>query len=140
MSDSPKKHRSRSRSRSRTRTKSRAKSANKMNLSTRKSTRNRGLTVTEKRKIEANNAEAKKVERREALELKKITKRYEKTPHLLSATLNRNKALKNLPGLLQKFTIIKSTKSPKTPKNPFMVNRTKNFNMNSLWKVIKNMK
>ena len=116
MSDSPKKHRSRSRSRSRTRSraKSRAKSANKMNLSTRRSTRNRGLTVTEKRKIEANNAEAKKVEQREALELKKITKRYKKTPYLLSATLNRNKTIKNLPGLLQKFTISKSTKSHKS--------------------------
>ena len=137
MSDSPKKHRSRSRSRSRTRTKSRAKSANKMNLSTRKSTRNRGLTVTEKRKIEANNAEAKKVERREALELKKITKRYEKTPHLLSATLNRNKALKNLPGLLQKFTISKSTKSHKSDKIPFMVNRKKEISMEQLLKELK---
>ena len=77
-------------------------------------------------------AEAKKVERREALELKKLQRRYEKTPHLLSATLNRNKALKNLPGLLQKFTISKSTKSRKSPKNPFMVNRTKPFSMNSL--------
>ena len=121
---------SRSRSRSRSRDKSRAKS--QMNYNTRRSTRNRGLSVTEKRKIQANKEMKQEEERREALELKRIKKRYAKTPHLLSATLNRNKALKNLPGLLQKFTISKSTKSRKSPKNPFMVNRTKPFSMNSL--------
>jgi len=111
-----------------------------MNYNTRRSTRNRGLSVTEKRKIQANKEMKQEEERREALELKRLKKRYKDRPHLLSATLNRNKTLKTLPGLLQNFRISKSPKSRKSPKNPFMVNRTKNFNMNSLWKVIKNMK
>ena len=129
--------RSKSPNRPRSRSRSRSRAKSQMNYNTRRSTRNRGLTVTEKRKIQANKEMKQEEERREALELKRIKKRYAKTPHLLSATLNRNKAVKNLPGLLQKFTISKSPKSHKSPKNPFMVNRKKNFNMNSLWKEIK---
>jgi len=81
----------------------------------------------------------RKEERKKEIELKRLKRMYKYKPRLLSATLNKNKTLVNLPHLLQQFKFSNSPKSYKSPKNPFMVNKSKPLNMSSLWNEITKM-
>jgi len=109
--------------------------------------------INEQKKL-ANIAEAKKEQR----EIAKFYKRYknmgieknEVNAHhtrsnrikgLHAQTKNQKKGVvDNLIGSLKKFKFSNSPKSRKSPKNPFIVNRTKPLNMTSLLKEIQNMK
>lgn len=148
--------RSRAKSTNRSRSRSRSRSRCKMNCSTRRGTRTRKQTVSfiNEQKNLANKAEAKKVERETAkfykryknigIEKNEVNARHTRSnriKNLHAQTKNQKKGLlDNLIGSLEKFKFSNSPKSRKSPKNPFMVNRTKPLNMTSLLKEIQNMK
>lgn len=101
----------------------------KMNTSTRRSSRSRGLTTTEKRQLNNAKREKNEEERKRKTEIKKLSKKYKGKPHLLQAELNRNNTLEKLPDLFKLSKL--STPKKSSPKNPFMV-KNENLSMEGL--------